>query len=334
MSLLKNGSLLLGLVVLGLLFIQPAQAPGSNYYGANISYFDGQYHWHPEGYFEGRWYPAGWYRWLNGDWYLHGYGFLYPPTRTVIAPPPSWREKLVDFAVQRERDQARIQEKNQEYDAYLRALQALGLATNMSGTVGAVQGNNPQLGSFGANGTTIYGYTYNSIKDIYNDQDPSILYQQAARLTERAQDLGDKAHSRFSDLLSKEGQNRARVAEILAQGQAASAALQAARAAPQRQEQTQITVQGTTPTPPSANAGANANFNNLLTARCASCHSGPNAKGGFQAQSYTSMSLEEKAKRVWSRLLSDDPKKRMPQGKDGQPAQPLSAEELFQFFTH
>lgn len=78
-----------------------------------------------------------------------------------------------------------------------------------------------------AQGTTVYGYS--SVAESYNGVDMGMLYNQAARLTDQAQQLAGQAAIDFQALVQAEGANRAEVAKIIAQGQAAREALTAAR---------------------------------------------------------------------------------------------------------
>jgi hypothetical protein len=62
---------------------------------------------------------------------------------------------------------------------------------------------------------------------------------------------------------------------------------------------------------------------------CAKCHVGPTPKGGFDLETYPSMSQAERKKRVYSRI---DPKAadnfRMPRNADGSPGIPFSPQRL------
>ena len=316
-----------------------------------VNYYDGSYHYHNAGYYQGTWYPAGNYAWQGGKWVAQGGGSYQG------APPKDWKSDLVGMAKQRD-----------ENAAYLQALKAIGVEapfpvpgggaspqlTPGGATGGYGYGSNLNLNSYGTNGSTLYGYTYSAVKDLYGDNNLGLLYQQAARLTQNAQTLAGQATTDFSDLVGREGGSRARVAEILAKAQAAQMALQAANAQPSQQvEQRTFTFRleqgadgqlNVVPQPPVAPPGPgvapNAQapvvppaqngdaFQRLAVTKCASCHSGADKKGGFDISSYPGMDNKSKMK-VWGRLLHSDPTKRMPQG-----AEPLTPAEVQLFLSH
>jgi hypothetical protein len=77
-----------------LLVLTPAPPAGAECYGHGYSYgsyyapsyyapgygynlYDGYYHYHEPGYWHGRWYPGGYYRWAGYAWYRQGYGYDY-----------------------------------------------------------------------------------------------------------------------------------------------------------------------------------------------------------------------------------------------------------------
>lgn len=335
-----------------------------------VNYYDGAYHYHNAGYYQGVWYPAGNYAWQGGQWVAQQ-GSSYSG-----APPKDWKSDLVGMAKQRD-----------ENAAYIQALKAVGVEAPfpvpaggpppqgaMPAGPGVGYGTNMNLSSYGANGSTLYGYTYSAVRDLYGDNNLGTLYQQAARLTQNAQTLAGQATTDFSDLVGREGTSRARVAEILAKAQAAQMALQAANPQPRQQvEQRTFSFRveqgadgvnrvvpldpsqgppsqgppvmppapyggpvgpgngvtgGLGPQPNVQGGGEEAAFQRLAVAKCASCHSGPDKKGGFDIYLYPGMDARGKMK-VWGRLLSSDPTKRMPQGSE-----PLSPAEVQLFMTH
>lgn len=297
--------------------------------------------------------PKTYYRWR--------YVRVQYPTPTVPTYSKDWQGKLLDIAANRDKVEGKLRESSLDHQAYLSAVQALGLQGNFhwNGYGNApVNPNyspgvpsNPALGSYGAQGNTLYGYSYSSVKDLYGDTNLGVLYQQAARLTQNAQTLAGQAHGDFSDLVGREGSNRARVAEILAKSQAAAAALTAANPQPSTHTESRVfsfravqgdggdlqlvpvdpgqAPQGVPGAMPRAEGGNGADFAALLQSRCAECHAGNTVKGGFDIRSYATLSPKDKAARVWSRLTTTNVEKRMPLGK---PA--LTAEELRLFFSH
>jgi hypothetical protein len=215
-------------------------------------------------------------------------------------------------------------------------------------------GNSYQLGSYGANGNTVYGYSYESAAKLYGETDLNALYQAAARLTQNAQTLAGQANSDFSNLTQQAGSDMAKVAAILAAGEAAQRAASAIKApntatVTTRQQFTfevgpdgQIMpvnpnqAQGQTDPGAYQNGGAgNGHAASSLVAwqanatqRCITCHApGKNPKGGFDVTQYPRMTPEQKQK-VWARLTTTDPTKSMPRLPDGGPGPRLTAAEL------
>lgn len=79
-------------------------------------------------------------------------------------------------------------------------------------------------------GNTVYGTpaSYSTLAQVYGQSDLGALYSQAIRLTSDAQTYGAQANAGVQSLVAQAGQERARIAEIVAKGQAASQALAAA----------------------------------------------------------------------------------------------------------
>lgn len=190
-----------------------------------------------------------------------------------------------------------------------------------------------------AQGTTVYGYS--SVAEAYGQVDMGLLYQQAARLTDQAQQLAGQASSDFATLVQAEGQNRAEVARIIAQGQSARQALEAAGGYQQQQiqqrtfafrvtqdnngqfnieqmqdDQTNFKLSG---------AQTNLNISDILKNKCVSCHGNGNAQGGLNLEAAIS---EQQQLSVMNRVTTDDLSKRMPRNQDGTAGQKLDVSEL------
>lgn len=324
---------------------------GYYYYGTYASYYDGNFHYHEAGYgTDGLWYPAGNYSWINGQWYLQGYGFGAGVAKKVDYTP-DWKKQLLNIAANRDKVEGRLRENALDQQHFLQAAEALGLKGNFNwsnygqhpgfpgygaGGYGAGLGS-IGLGSYGATSDTVYGYTYNTIKDVYGDTNLAALYQQASRLAENAQNLGGQATQGFQDAVAKEGDNRSRVAEILAKAQAAKVALDAANLPPQSHTETKSSTVVVTPTAPvgTPNPAPSPNLSGwaeVASNRCASCHSdktqgGP--KGKFNIVDYPKLAPEQKAK-VLERIFTEDLGRVMPRSADGKGA-PLSAQEKVKF---
>jgi hypothetical protein len=280
-------------------------------------------------------------------------------TRTIIKAPafvPGWQEEMLKVA--RKRD---------EHQTYLRALSLLGFqgqiyqpfpnavrVNQQRYQYGASQGypySNSQyraVGSYGAQGNTAYGYSYNFVKDLYGSTDLNALYQQSSMLTKGAQDLAGQAQGDFSALVNQAGSNAARVAEILAKGEAASKALQAATASSSSTVVEGSSSSGIAPPMSGASNGDSGNGGETISSsnpasgpavvggnsggsssavaqakaflinvgipRCGSCHlakDGKEPSGKFSILTYPTMNAAQKEK-VWDRIFTSDETKRMP----------------------
>lgn len=304
-------------------------------YGYNTPFYDGNYHYHNAGYYKGTYYPAGNYAWRNGGW-------VAQPSYNQT--PPNWKSQLLELAKARE-----------EYKEFNDALKSMGLTGTTSGFSQPNFSNytnaNANLGTYGANGSTIYGYSYSTVKDLYGSTDLNTLFQQAQRLAQNAQTLGSQATQDFQTAVSQEGNNRSRVAEILAKGQAASQALQSAQGNGitttstttqfkiDNGKQIQSTTNQTVPRQQQTQAASatqqgqariTPEFAQLATIKCLKCHGADKNKieGKFDVRNYPDMSVSDKEK-VWQRLMTKDEGQLMPKG-----GPPLTAEEKRVFFTN
>ncbi len=333
--------------------------------------------------------PVTYYRAYNGYLYQHPISYSYQYQQVPVAvkkvavnkvtfKDADWKIKLLELARQRDTYEGALRKAAFDQQAYIEAINALGLNGNFRwqnyggysvpkklGLGGGYdygdrygERASAKLGSYGASGQTDYGYSVKTIQEMYGNTDMNVLYQQAARLTTSAQGLAGQANTGFQDLVAAAGENGARVAEIIARARAAEIALRAT--APQAASRTVTTVTGggtttggstgTTPppTPPgealpaprtatgdAKTASAEATEFLKVTGHpyCASCHSGKNIKGGFDIATYPAMTLDQK-RVVWGRLLTTDPKKRMPLAADGTPGTPLPTEHLKNFLEN
>lgn len=297
--------------------------------------------------------------WYNGCYFQGSYHYRYTlysaPQVAYVAPKvptysdPDWRAQLLNIAAARDKQEGEIRKAAFEQQYFTEAVKALGLEGNFRwngyGTVppylsngyGAMpfaNGLYQMQGhyNFGVNGSTQYGYS--SIANLYGDTDLNQLFLQAAQLTQNAQKLSGEATSNFQGLVGQEGSNRAKVAEILAKGQVAREVISALTSSDFKSFSFKISPVGMIEKDDSkVDAGTKAvlrqQWGDLAAAKCASCHSGNKTEGKFDIGNYLSMSQQEKQDRVWSRLTTDDPTRRMP--KDGPK---LTSEELRLFFLN
>ncbi len=252
--------------------------------------------------------------------------------RPALAVPytPDWRTAALKYAAARD-----------DLQAYSNTLQALGLqgqSFEFQREYSRASYAQPSaLGSYGSQGATVYGYQAD--RTFYGDTNLNLLYQSAARLTQNAQSLAGQAGSEFSDLTAQAGTNAARVAEILAKANAARTVLDGIRPEGVTRERVSgFRIGGASsnvnppPVPPMPPADGGT-FQQVATARCASCHTGAAAKGKFDIGSYPGLTPDQKAA-VWGRLLTQDRDKMMPRNPDGGPGERLSAEELRLFLSN
>jgi mono/diheme cytochrome c family protein len=272
------------------------------------------------GYYQGRCYYPG------SSYYSYSV-YVAPYAAPIKAPSytPYWKEEIVKYAAQRD-----------DHATYLLALKALG-----------VQGQLYQFqqgygygyqNSYGVNASTPYGYSYQTIAALYGDTNMNQLYQQSAQLTAGAQSLASDANSGFQQIVAQTGANQARVAEILAKGQAGAQVLKAL--SPNTLQQT-TTVFGSTPgnggqKPPAGDTDKEQKFlafQQLVSDRCASCHTGESKKGGFDISGYLGFSAGQK-ERVISTLTTNDPNRAMPRSPNGGVGQRLTEAEINLFRIH
>lgn len=170
-------------------------------------------------------------------------------------------------------------------------------------------------------GSTVFGYS--SVQEAHGNVDLGLLYSQAARLTDQAQQLAGQAHTDFSALVQIEGNNRADVAKIIAQGQAAAEALSAVRV----QESTQATQTKFSLTTRSgvSQSARSSGVSNVLVEKCVSCHSNGNAQGGLNLEAPIT---QDQAEASIDRAITDDLTKRMPRNADGSVGSRLNISEM------
>lgn len=257
---------------------------------------------------------------VNGYYYIErGCRYWYPGSysytkvvKTAATNPNDWRQEIAKAARER-----------LEHQNFLESLRFAGLNAPAQPNVLGGYGSSHSIGTYGAQGNTVYGYSLNSIADLYGSTDLNALYLQAARLVQGAQSLAGQGSADFAGLVNAEGANRARVAEIIAKGQAAEKALQALNGPPVKVEQkTQFTFRIGADGKPvieesdpvvAPRVDVFKTWNGQAQV-CAQCHFGDKAalKGGFDISSWPSLPMSKKLEYVQTRLLSKDPAKIMP----------------------
>ncbi len=337
------------LFALALLPLVPAPAGATDYTFRDGFYWSGKtphvrtWVWDPVSYYQsyGYWYAkprTGYYKYT-----------AVPVAYRKAAAVADWRQAFTAIARQRSEDEQMV-----------KAFGALGIAPP------AGLASSAYTTGYGsalvAQGQTSYGLSLRQVQDYYATTDPMILYQQAARLTQGAQQLAGEANTGFQGLVSQAGANAARIAEIRERGIAAATVFRATE--PQPSSTTTVVSGGsstgsttttapTTPgsapvgpitpvdpgTPASPDTGSTgvarpredsalapasvreadrAFLRDVGMPACGACHSGKNIKGGFDVAAFPSMTTAQK-KKVWARLITDDPRLVMPRKPDGGP---------------
>lgn len=329
---------------------------GNSYYWKGNDAYTRQQYYRPGYYAYGYYYPPS-------NYYQYSYSYTYQyPQAQVSYKDTDWRQKLLAIAEGRDKAEATLRKAAAEQTYFLEAVQALGLSGNFTwqgygtspypvqqqyapGGGGYQNKYFPQSGLYGGN--TQYGYSVKEVAEFYGDSNPAALYQQAARLTQNAQQLAGQATGDFSALVSQEGSNRARVAEVLAKGAAAAQVLKAADAPPSsRFTKQEFRIDGAASTasggqavggeggpPPGAAAAPNgtawrAAWQVHAQTKCAVCHAGPDAKSKFEVMKFYDLPRTRRALLVAGRLATDDDEKRMPRTAEGHAGPRLTDAEL------
>lgn len=182
--------------------------------------------------------------------------------------------------------------------------------------------------SYAEQGTTVYGY--NKLSEIYKPTDLALAFNQAARFTDKALELGPQAISGYQAIVESEGNRQAKVAEIIAKGQAAAQALNASNPTAGDSKSsvsfkiTQGAGQATIPQPANNDDLSKAKIE-ILTASCIQCHNATNPNGQLDLTKYESFTQDQKDA-VFAAIVDPDPNKRMPKVKAANgfsPGEPL-----------
>lgn len=276
---------------------------------------------------------------------------IVPKVQLPSYTEPGWRTQLLAIAANRDKFEGDIRLKAVEHQNYLEAVNALGLTGNFRWNG---YGQSVAYGSyyappvnFGANANTQYGYSATYAASFGQSPDLNVLYQQANQLALNSQRLGGEATAGHQGLVAQAGGNQARVAEILAKGQAGSqlalAVANAVAAAPSTETRGfrfdlkpgGVVVRTEDPklVTPEIRTKLKEQFEALAVAKCGDCHGDTGYKGNFKIGDYYTLSQEQK-NRVWERISTQDNSKVMPRDSKGGPGVRLTPEEQKSFFLN
>jgi mono/diheme cytochrome c family protein len=202
-----------------------------------------------------------------------------------------------------------------------------------------------------AQGSTLYGYSFSSVADVYGNTDIGALYNQAIRLAGDSNAYADKATSNAMSLVAQAGRERTKVAEILAKGQViAQANASAAALASAVSTGTEVNVEASRTTESSVSVEHNVkqgdgkteikpepkpvdttSVQKIFDQRCVECHREGKEKGGLRHDDAAKLTVQD-VEEILSRVTSPNPELRMPKGQDGAPGAALSVEEIAVLF--
>lgn len=191
---------------------------------------------------------------------------------------PGWKTELLRVLNAEKKRVAEATKQAEENATYLQALNALGYPSYSSASTVA------QSNAYGGN--SIYGYSYSTVADYYNQADRNVLANQAYNTTNRAIDLAGQWSGNMKDLYAAEVDAQTRVASIVAEGQKAEAIIRAAAEVAKQTKTSHTRVQtnqqviGTPPQVPQPAGQQNPSLANV-DGRCGKCHSGENPPKGI-----------------------------------------------------
>ncbi len=259
--------------------------------------------------------------------YYPSYSYSYPsyPTYTAPATPAvpayskDWRTALV------------------EYNTALKEIEAYNQA------LGKVVPGYADV-AYPGQAATLYAYpaavAVTSVKErAYGGFDVNQWQQTAGRLAQQAREGANLSNSEINASIATAVEGELRVSESVAKGQAAERVMQAAERVLRAAEASSSASKTTTTTVIQPNAVANVSdpsmqafLRDVAGPACASCHTGPKAKGNVDITQYGSFTPAQKAV-VLDRITTADLSKRMPRLADGKPGS-LSPEGIRAFATH
>lgn len=295
-------------------------------------------------------------QWVSSPGYW-SYGVYYPGSAywkytriansyAAAAAPAygtGWKSEVLRYAQARDDQQL-----------YFESLKALGINGQSYGFQQYGAGYSAYSSPIGytPQGATQYGYSVQQAREVYGyNLDLNKLAQISGQLTQGAQAAASQANTETNTVVTELGKNAARVAEVLARGQAAAEALRAARAQPSTSSTTTITGTGAAasvggsgvgqipaaPAAPATGGGSEMSqaefLASVVTPACAGCHGGAKPQADFDiVKAWPGLTPQQKAV-VYERLFTRDPEKHMPRTSDGKSGT-LTQDQLKAFVSH
>ncbi len=223
----------------------------------------------------------------------------------------------------------------------------------------------PNLGTYGVNANTTYGYSAQTLTNAYGDLNLNTSIQAVARGRDQQIQAGVQSQTELGSLVDRIVAGQGRNAQLIAEAIATRIKLDAAR--PTGEVNSSSTFRGTVVTPGSIQPPPIPQLPNVVPnpqpmdpaniqpkdtsvddakeflkvygiPLCGSCHTpkdGKEPSGKFSILDYPTMSQTDRSARVWPRLIQDSKEHpRMPLKEDRSgPAEPLNADQLRAFFT-
>lgn len=246
----------------------------------------------------------------------------YKPAEVYIPPVPNkgWRDKLLELKEAQLAFEQKQKDAERDHKEYLEAIDALGLGGSVEPSysgyklskIQSVYGPNAQQGN------TVYGYSLSTVADVYGQNDVSVWMQQYGRAQAAAQTSAERGLDGMLQAINLEGDNRARVATIIAKAQ-----LLQSLDVPETKTQTTLEVQqsstgGQAPVVDALAQSTGADLGAMLSQRCYNCHSPDGASGvsgkselfpqGVDLTHYDEFSIQQKRRVVESVLSGEMPK--------------------------
>lgn len=191
-------------------------------------------------------------------------------------------------------------------------------------------------------GSTVYGYAQANVGYVApNTVDLAVLYNQANRLTEQAQQLAAQANSDFQALVKLEAQNQQQryqtqgEFQIVLKIENGQVTVQEPYKLITPQTQSEVCPTGTCPpdsrqSPPTAQIQAQTlSLDSIVQDKCYKCHNAKNSKGGLSFDVPIGIDMQQS---IIDRITTDDSSLSMPRNADGSAAIKLDKAELEIFY--